>query len=212
MSYMKTYLFDFDGTLVDSMPTFISVMLKVLDENGISYAEDIVKVITPLGYKGTAEYYQSLGVSLSVSEIMNRMTAYAEIEYRERILAKSHVIETLRVLKERGDSLNILTASPHNMLDPCLKRLGIYSLFNHIWSCDDFRKTKADVEIYQEAASCIGAKTQDVVFLDDNVNALKTAKKSGMVVYGVYDASSEDSRTQIEELSDRYIIDFSELI
>ena len=102
---MKTYLFDFDGTLVDSMPTFISVMLKVLDENGISYAEDIVKVITPLGYKGTAEYYQSLGVSLSVSEIMNRMTAYAEIEYRERILAKSHVIETLRVLNKFGKQL-----------------------------------------------------------------------------------------------------------
>ena len=30
---MKTYLFDFDGTLVDSMPTYVSVMLRILDEN-----------------------------------------------------------------------------------------------------------------------------------------------------------------------------------
>ena len=30
---MSTYLFDFDGTLVDSMPVFISAMLKILDEN-----------------------------------------------------------------------------------------------------------------------------------------------------------------------------------
>ena len=33
----NTYLFDFDGTLVDSMPSFISVMLRILDENGIKY-------------------------------------------------------------------------------------------------------------------------------------------------------------------------------
>ena len=51
------YLFDFDGTLVDSMPTFVSVMLRILDENNIPYEEDIIKVITPLGLNGTAEYY-----------------------------------------------------------------------------------------------------------------------------------------------------------
>ena len=27
-------IFDFDGTLVDSMPTFVSCMLRILDENG----------------------------------------------------------------------------------------------------------------------------------------------------------------------------------
>ena len=27
---MKTFLFDFDGTLVDSMPTFVSVMMRIL--------------------------------------------------------------------------------------------------------------------------------------------------------------------------------------
>ena len=47
---MKTYLFDFDGTLVDSMPTYVSVMLRILDENNIKYSSDIVKIITPLGY------------------------------------------------------------------------------------------------------------------------------------------------------------------
>ena len=51
-----TYLFDFDGTLVDSMPTYVSVMLRILDENNIEYEKDIVKKITPLGYKGTAKY------------------------------------------------------------------------------------------------------------------------------------------------------------
>ena len=55
-SEIKAYLFDFDGTLVDSMPTYVSVMLRILDENGVKYEDDIIKTITPLGYKGTAEY------------------------------------------------------------------------------------------------------------------------------------------------------------
>lgn len=57
---MQTYLFDFDGTLVDSMPTYISAMLRILDENGITYGDDIIKIITPLGVNGTAEYYLQL--------------------------------------------------------------------------------------------------------------------------------------------------------
>ena len=46
---MKTYLFDSDGTLVDSMPTFCRTMLRILDEHGIKYGSDITKIITPLG-------------------------------------------------------------------------------------------------------------------------------------------------------------------
>ena len=44
----KAYLFDFDGTLVDSMPAYVSVMLRILDESGVKYEKDIIKTITPL--------------------------------------------------------------------------------------------------------------------------------------------------------------------
>ena len=53
---MKTYLFDFDGTLVDSMPTYGRMMKRILDENNVPYGDDFIKIITPLGVKGTAEY------------------------------------------------------------------------------------------------------------------------------------------------------------
>jgi len=34
---MDAYLFDFDGTLVDSMPTYISVMLRILEPAYAAY-------------------------------------------------------------------------------------------------------------------------------------------------------------------------------
>lgn len=209
---MSTYLFDFDGTLVDSMPTFISVMLRILDENKIAYGEDIVKIITPLGYKGTAEYYKILGVALSVDEMIQKMQEYAQKEYAENIQAKENVIDVLKVMRNRGDRLNVLTASPHIMLDCCLKRLGIFELFDNVWSCDDFHTTKANPEIYKQVAIRIGEKPQNIIFLDDNLNALKTAKSADMKIYGVYDNSSKEYTEEIIKISDKFIFDFTSLL
>lgn len=139
----NAYLFDFDGTLADSMPSFISVMLRFLDENNIKYADDIIKIITPLGYAGTAAYFKKLGIRLSEEELLKLMNEYAYKEYAYNIQAKTNVVPVLEELKNRGADLNILTASPHRVLDVCLKRIGIYDLFTNVWSCDDFQTIKA---------------------------------------------------------------------
>lgn len=209
---MNTYLFDFDGTLVDSMPTFVSVMLKILDDNKIEYESSIVKVITPLGLGGTAEYFIKLGLDMPKESIIKLMRDYMLDEYKYNIQAKQNVISVLLRLKESGANLNVLTASPHATLDVCLKRLGIYNLFSNVWSCDDFNTTKSDPEIYRLAAKRIGVAPENVLFLDDNLNANLTAKKAGMTVCGVYDESSNDYVDEIKAATDYYIYNFSELL
>jgi HAD superfamily hydrolase (TIGR01509 family) len=209
----KTYLFDFDGTLVDSMPSYIAVMLRILDENNVAYGKDIIKIITPLGYLGTAKYYiEQLGLDMPVEEIVERMNRYAYDEYAYRIRAKEHVVETVKHLKDMGAELHVLTASPHRVLDVCLKRLGMYDLFTNVWSCDDFDTTKSDPEIYRMAAERIGKPVEEILFLDDNYNADKTAAAAGMKVCGVFDPSSQEYAEEIRQVSDHYIRDFSELL
>ena len=96
----KAYLFDFDGTLVDSMPTFVSAMLRILDENHISYDNGIIKIITPLGLNGTAEYYiNQLGVKMSKEQLMSVMKEYMLDAYFHTIPAKKNVPEVLKALK-----------------------------------------------------------------------------------------------------------------
>ena len=209
---MKTFLFDFDGTLVDSMPTFVSVMLRPLDEYKIPYGSDIMKIVTPLGYIDTAKYYVSLGVPLTEEEILKKLHGDAIEQYTYHIPAKNNVIEVLKELKKQGADLNVLTASPHAMLDPCLKRLGIYDLFTNVWSCDDFHTNKANPDIYRMAAEKIGETVENILFLDDNYNADKTAKTAGMKVCGVYDDSSKEYVEEMKTVTDAYIYDFSELM
>jgi HAD superfamily hydrolase (TIGR01509 family) len=140
------------------------------------------------------------------------MGKYMLHEYVYNIPAKKNVIEVLKKLKEQGACLNVLTASPHITLDACLKRLGIFDLFDNVWSCDDFSTTKANPEIYKMAAERLGKRVEDVLFLDDNLNADLTAKKAGMLVCGVYDDSSKDYIEEIKKETDYYIYDFLELL
>ena len=201
-----TYLFDFDGTLVDSMPSYVAVMLRILEENGVAYGEDLIKIITPLGYVKTAKYYtQELGLDMPEERIVELMNRYAYDEYAYRIEAKAGVAETLRRLKAEGADLHVLTASPHTVLDVCLKRLGLFDLFDNVWSCDDFGTSKADPEIYREAARRIGKPIDSILFLDDNYNADKTAASAGMKVCGVYDDSSREYTDEIKAVSHHYV-------
>ena len=194
------------------MPSYAASTIKILEDNKVSYGDDIIKIITPLGMKGTAEYFQTLGVKWSVEEIVEAMKKHMLEDYFYTIPAKPTVIETLKVLKAEGASLNVLTASPHITLDACLKRLGIFDIFDNVWSCDDFGTTKADPEIYKMAAERMSVKVEEVLFLDDNLGADQTAKKAGMMVCGVYDESSDDYAEQIKAATDFYVYKFSELL
>lgn len=207
-----TYLFDFDGTLVDSMPTFGKVMLRILEENNVSYPPDILKIITPLGMKGTSQYFVELGIPKTWEQIARIMGQYLMDAYVNDIPAKANVPDTLKQLKARGDDLHVLTASPHVTLDPCLKRLELFDLFDNVWSCDDFGTTKADPDIYRQAAQRIGKRVDEILFLDDNYNADKTAKEAGMRVCGVFDETSREYIAQIRGVADHYIYDFKELL
>jgi HAD superfamily hydrolase (TIGR01509 family) len=195
------------------MPSYISVMLRILDENGVKYGDDIIKIITPLGYAGTARYYvRELGLKMPESELVGLMNRYAYDEYANRIQAKPEVSETLRALKEQGAGLFVLTASPHTVLDVCLKRLGLFDLFEGVWSCEDFGTTKSDPEIYRMAAERIGKPLDEILFLDDNLGADRTAVQAGMKVCGVYDHSSREYTDEIRAVTHHYIERFGELL
>ncbi len=209
----KKLIFDFDGTLVDSMREWAGKMLNVLHTYHIDYPADIIKTVTPLGDRGTAEYFiQAFAIDATVNELIAMMDEYAMDKYAKYISAKDTVQETLVTLKRCGYSLNVLTASPHKMLDACLKRVDLYDCFDHIWSCEDFDTTKGDIAIYRSVAGALGTTCENCIFLDDNIHALTVAKRAGMTVIGVYDESSDDLMQEIKDISHFYICTMRDLL
>lgn len=208
---IQAYLFDLDGTLIDSMRQWAGKMLRILEEYHMEYPADIIRTITPLGDSGTAKLFLQMGIPLSETELRAKMDAYAIDEYTYRIPLKPGVADYLHKLKEQGAKLAVLTASPHKMTDVCLKRNGVYDLFDRVWTVDDFRMTKGQPEIYHAAAKELGCAPEEILFFDDNVVALTTAKTAGLGTVGVYDPSSEDDQEKISSLVDRYVRSFEEI-
>ena len=210
---MNTLLFDFDGTLVDSVPVYTAAEIRILEENGVAYPENVGEIVTPLGYKGTAEYFiNSLGLKMSIDEVMVLFDKYMVQAYSNDVPAKEYVISVLKELKKQGKSLNVLTASPHITVDPCMNRLGITELFDNVWSTDEFGLTKADPELFIRAAQLLNEKPENILHFDDSLEAVRTAKKAGMKTCGVYDSLWAKDTQEIKNVTDYYIDDFSQLL
>ncbi len=208
----KIYIFDFDGTLADSMKIAVDVVLSFLDERGVSYPDDLIKTLTPLGYHGIAKYYQEvLGVKLPKEEIFDTFIQRLTVAYEKDVSLKKNVERTLRALKARGARLFVLTGSPHAFTDPCLKRTGVYDLFERVWSTDDFGMQKSDERLYREVAKSLGVSLGDLLLIDDGLEVLKTAKRAGVPAIGAYDPYSAELK-ELAEVVDRYVTDIAEIL
>ena len=205
------YLFDFDGTLVDSMPTWSGVHVNALKSAGIPVPADFVQTITPLGNYRASQYTISLGLDVSLEDYLAHVSKTLYEAYTTRIPLRPGVTEKLLELQRAGHSLNVLTASPHHYLDPCLRRHGIFDLFDNVWTIDDFGYTKAQTIIYTEAAQRLGAPVEGCVFVDDNAGAVATAKTAGMYTVGIFDETSRDFAPQLKAACHLYIEDFSQV-
>jgi len=209
---MKVALFDFDGTLVDSMPTWGEKVLRILTISGITPPEGILRILTPLGDTGSMRYFKEhFGVTMTEEEMLHEMDAFAVPKYRDEVPVKEGVAAYFDRLRACGVRIFLLTASPRQCFVPCLERLGLLPYFEEAWSCEDFRMVKSDPAIYHAVAERVGVKIEDITFFDDNIIALKTAKKAGCCTVGVFDPSSAEDENAIRALTDQYVYSLGDM-
>ena len=207
----KIYVFDLDGTLIDSMPSYARVVLEILDEEGVTYGPELIKILTPLGNHKVAQYYiDHYGLKKSEEEIVERIERNLIYAYSNLIPAKAGVCEMLERLHARGDRLFVLTASPHITTDACLKKNGVFDLFEQVWSVEDYGINKSDIRLFYQLAERIGCRREEIHYFDDSLVALTNAKSAGLITYGVYDAQDEDEVAQMKRDYDFYVSSFAE--
>jgi beta-phosphoglucomutase-like phosphatase (HAD superfamily) len=96
---IDVYVFDFDGTLVNSMPDFCQVMIDLIEEYTKDYPKNVLDIIVPLGYKGTIDYFKNvLKINESEEVLMQKLKDGLYKKYSEVICLKQGVYNALKYL------------------------------------------------------------------------------------------------------------------
>lgn len=206
-------IFDLDGTLLESMEEWDKLGETFLSERGIEFPENLKDTIKPMTLRASAEYFQTaFKIKSSVDEILNEMGRIMEEKYKNELGLKPYVKEYLTKLKNNNVKMCIASATPLNMIEAALKRLGIIDFFEFISSCDEVGVGKNQPDIFYYAAEKLNAEPWEISVYEDADFALITAKEANFYTIGVYDKSFHDKRKNIELISDVYIESFKELI
>ena len=133
---IKGALFDFDGTLVDSMFIWYTFGEDYLRTLGKEPRENLTETFKTFTLEQAAEYYREhYGVTLSVGEIVDGVNEMVSEIYRTKVALKNGVLEFLRDLRSKGVKMCVATVTDRPIVEDVLKKLGIRDFFTEIFTC-----------------------------------------------------------------------------
>ncbi len=205
---IKGAIFDFDGTLVDSMFIWDSFGEDYLRTLGIEPKENLAEAFKTFTLEQAAEYYrENYGVTLSVEEIVDGVNEMVAEIYRSKVTLKGGVREFLEGLRSRGVKMCVATVTDRPIVEEVLASLGIRDYFVEILTCAEVGYNKETPHIYSAALEVLGTKKDETIVFEDVLHALMTAKNDGFTVAAVYD-KYEEKQVEMRAVADYYISDY----
>ena len=123
---IKCAIFDFDGTLFDSMFIWDEVGDIYLHSLGLEPKPSLREDVRTMSLYQAASYVRKeYGLSLSEEQIIEGINQTVENFYFHEVLPKPGVIDFLERMKETGASMCIATASDRYQIEAALKSCGM---------------------------------------------------------------------------------------
>lgn len=207
----KAAIFDLDGTLFDSMNLWEKIDCAFLQKRGISMPAHYGFDLRTLDFEAAARYTIDLfHLQESPESIISEWNAMAVEEYTKHVWLRPYTRSYLQKLKQSDIKLGVATGLPAELYLPCLKNNGILGLFDVLCSTEQMPQGKESSAIYQSAAGKLCTLPSQCLVFEDILPAVKSAKRAGMLVYGVYDFYAKADQAQIQKIADGYLFDFKD--
>ena len=207
------YLFDLDGTLIDSNGVWVEVDRVFLSRRGFTatpeYCHTVGHSIFPVAAQFTKDYYH---LEESPQEIMDEWTALAGDAYSHHVPLKEGAREFLEYSRDRGEPMVLTTACVPQMCKAVLERHKLTPFFSSILFAQELGVEKRDPRYFQAVLNRLEVQAEDCTLFEDSPGACRTAREAGIRVVGVYDPFYADYQEELRAVSHRYIRSFTELL
>ncbi|WP_297217638.1 HAD family hydrolase [Thermoplasma sp.] len=190
---IRGLIFDFDGTLLDSVELRIDSWKNAFKAYGVDVPEDLIRPM--IGFPGVDLAKKFVRNPLDV-EMLQEDYFLKNIESARFF---QDVIPTLNKLKEMGIKTAVVTSTRRIVI----QRFSIP--VDHIVTIDDVSKGKPDTEPYLKAINMMGIRPEECIVVGDIENDLIPARRlkciSVLVKHG-RNISSAFADYEIENIGD----------
>ena len=208
---LRGAIFDFDGTLFDSMYVWNGSSAKYLRSIGIEPDPGTNEQVGRMSLLQAARYFrQRYAIPLTADEIMQGINRTVEDLYFYKVQPKDGVIEFLKELKAQGVVMCIATATDRYQIEAALVRCNMDGFFSEIFTCSEVGHGKDEPDIFRRAREHMGTPKPETAVFEDAAHAAMTAKADGFPVVAVYDPS-EDKQDELRASADHFIKSFRDI-
>jgi phosphoglycolate phosphatase len=182
-----SFVFDLDGTLVDTAPDLLAALNAILVREGRP-AVDIDDLRHLVGHGAPTMLVEAMkltGDPLPADRMPGLIDDYIA-HYAAHIAEGSRIFpgvtETLAQLARDGARLGVLTNKPQALADKLLAELDLAKWFTAIHGAGRYPYSKPDARVFQHVIAELGGAIDDSVMIGDSITDVATARAAGVPV------------------------------
>lgn len=180
----EAFLFDFDGTVADTMPVHFTAWNKALEVYQLTLTleqhhgwagrptREIIKLLSDL-HK----------VELNADEILK----YKEVQYLESLSEVKGIVPVVEIIRASYGiiPMAIVSGSRRKAIERTLNQLNMASYFQVIVGAEDYVNGKPAPDCFLKAAELLKVKPENCLAFEDAVLGIQSARAAGMPVLKV---------------------------
>jgi phosphoglycolate phosphatase len=210
----SSYLFDLDGTLIDTAPDINAALNHGLAVAGLDGVDERLTRHW-VGHGGQVLVQEALrhqgGSEDRLPDVLREFIDYYEAHIADHSVPYPHVVESLRALRARGARLAVVTNKRTRLSIPLLEALDLADLFHTVVCGDTTDRPKPAADPALHACAVLGVDVGDALFVGDSETDVACARAAGCPVVVVPDGYNHG--VPARELGADAVIDsFQELV
>jgi beta-phosphoglucomutase family hydrolase len=175
----RAYLFDCDGTIVDSMPLHYRAWKKALSEWNCPFEEEL---FYSWGGRPVTEIIGALNQSHGLDMPVNVVAKRKENLYYELVHELKAIPEVVEHIEARHGQipLAVVSGSRRTSVVHSLTALGLLDKFDVLVCAEDYARGKPAPDCFLTAASHLGVAPKDCLVFEDTDMGIEAATAAGM--------------------------------